>query len=755
MVSDAAPARVGVDFIGLDLLPDTQYWVVLGCAACSAGEYYWDIQIEEGSGGGWYLGGDSASTADSGAHWDATADVDYPFWAYERSYPRDPWLNILTTPDPGEDAVREWTPSGFVSTDQEVAAFGGGVNDFLGRFQSTCDLGGCSAQEGWVFLPFRFSLSSIGGLSVHALAFEVGTEAHPEEAFRTDTDGDGLIDIVEVAYYHSSPTSLHSDSDSIPDGEEVRLYGTDPTESDTEGDGLDDDEELFTYHSDPRLMDTDGDGLNDRWETRAIAGAPFFDGTVLHAGTRDNPLDADGDGLWNGPGDPDSDGDGLRDDIEANTNWDVRRDLNSDGDTDDPDEVLGGFVRSRPWLAHSDPDSLLDNEEWGDGTSPTSPLLADTDEDGLEDDDEGAGYTEVNQACVFWDLVYGKVLYNVGGKTYTVTHGGTTDSFPAGDRSVLYYDGSAFDTFQDWVIDGSPGTDGDYTMVNVGARGGTAVSGSLTVLQWINWNDGGTWGVTIALQVYAKASPLIADTDGDGLRDGWEVHGVPGVPLQDYGANPVMRDIFIEVDHMGSGGFLDGPHILSRDAQARMKRAFAQQGMALHIDDYEDYDDSGMMGGSEIGHDVFLNAYGEVHGLSGHAYFDRLWPDPAFFDPNRMGVFHYAIMAHQIWDIYRGNSDNGGLAPSRPSNRFAVASANAGDGDGSGHAFMHELGHNLGLPYKEEWVDVRLGPEYKSVMNYDLSYSIYDYFTGWFHDPLNGNLLTYVDEWGFADLGGM
>ena len=71
------------------------------------------------------------------------------------------------------------------------------------------------------------------------------------------------------------------------EGREIALAspdvsGTDPTEPDTEGDGLDDDEELFTYHSDPRLTDTDGDGLNDRWETRAIAGAPFFDGTVLH-----------------------------------------------------------------------------------------------------------------------------------------------------------------------------------------------------------------------------------------------------------------------------------------------------------------------------------------------------------------------------------------------------------------------------------------------------------------------------------------
>jgi len=723
LVSDAAPARVGVDFIGLDLLPDTQYWVVLGCAACSAGEYYWDIQIEEGSGGGWYLGGDSASTADSGAHWDATADVDYPFWAYERSYPRDPWLNILTTPDPGEDAVREWTPSGFVSTDQEVAAFGGGVNDFLGRFQSTCDLGGCSAQEGWVFLPFRFSLSSIGGLSVHALAFEVGTEAHPEEAFRTDTDGDGLIDIVEVAYYHSSPTSLHSDSDSIPDGEEVRLYGTDPTESDTEGDGLDDDEELFTYHSDPRLMDTDGDGLNDRWETRAIAGAPFFDGTVLHAGTRDNPLDADGDGLWNGPGDPDSDGDGLRDDIEANTNWDVRRDLNSDGDTDDPDEVLGGFVRSRPWLAHSDPDSLLDNEEWGDGTSPTSPLLADTDEDGLEDDDEGAGYTEVNQACVFWDLVYGKVLYNVGGKTYTVTHGGTTDSFPAGDRSVLYYDGSAFDTFQDWVIDGSPGTDGDYTMVNVGARGGTAVSGSLTVLQWINWNDGGTWGVTIALQVYAKASPLIADTDGDGLRDGWEVHGVPGVPLHEYGANPVMRDIFVEVDWMEGTGWLHGPHTFARDHQERVQRAFLAQGIHLHIDDGDlgggtavpHRDRISFDRGDDDSHPEYLSLQDYWRGEATDAGVPGDRDGDGIVMPRQFSLardviqpFRYALFEHRSWRLWDGGTpadpsddrwrDDWSCGTAfDPEERLMVATEMCtGSQD---HVFMHELGHTLGLEH--------------------------------------------------------
>lgn len=103
-----------------------------------------------------------------------------------------------------------------------------------------------------------------------------------------DSDGDGLSDILEIAYgsdpYHAdtdrdgvddftefcvtftdlfSPDGdLDSDNDGLTNAEEVRL-GTDPGDPDTDGDGLTDGEEVNVYHTDPLNPDTDGDGLLD------------------------------------------------------------------------------------------------------------------------------------------------------------------------------------------------------------------------------------------------------------------------------------------------------------------------------------------------------------------------------------------------------------------------------------------------------------------------------------------------------------
>jgi len=58
------------------------------------------------------------------------------------------------------------------------------------------------------------------------------------------------------------PVIIDSDSDGLSDEEEQQL-GTDPNNFDTDGDGLIDRVEVRIYHSDPLKKDTDGDGYND------------------------------------------------------------------------------------------------------------------------------------------------------------------------------------------------------------------------------------------------------------------------------------------------------------------------------------------------------------------------------------------------------------------------------------------------------------------------------------------------------------
>ena len=59
-------------------------------------------------------------------------------------------------------------------------------------------------------------------------------------------------------------------------------------------------------------------------------------------------------------------------------------------------------------------------------------------------------------------------------------------------------------------------------------------------------------GLDDATEETLGTDPRSSDTDNDGLLDGWEVFGFgSGVlhePLADYGADPLVPDVFIEID---------------------------------------------------------------------------------------------------------------------------------------------------------------------------------------------------------------
>ncbi|MCW1887296.1 hypothetical protein OKA04_21340 [Luteolibacter flavescens] len=197
-----------------------------------------------------------------------------------------------------------------------------------------------------------------------------------------DFDGDGFTDLEEYEISQGTswlyPTALpalnpalaDSDGDGLNDREEVEpgfalpsnaRPPTNPTLADTDGDGLNDFVETATgtyvsptnTGSDPLMVDSDGDGLSDGFEVTYVA-----DGYLP---TRDDSLlDTDGDGLTTAQEVSlgtsvvltDSDGDGLRDDVE-----------------------LAGTAGLRP---------------------PTNPAKADTDDDGLSDFEESNTGVYVN-----------------------------------------------------------------------------------------------------------------------------------------------------------------------------------------------------------------------------------------------------------------------------------------------------------------------------------------------------------------------
>jgi hypothetical protein len=153
-----------------------------------------------------------------------------------------------------------------------------------------------------------------------------------------------------------------------PDGDGVVSAWEQLAQRDPDGDGLDT----------PVDPDSDGDGLPDGLE----AGSPC-----------DEPLDTDGDGRYDLV-DTDSDDDGLTDDDEQARGTDrLARDTDGGGRSDGEEVLVDGTDPSsaRDDLVDGDGDGLTDAHEEELGTDPTD---ADTDADGVTDGDEVANGTD-------------------------------------------------------------------------------------------------------------------------------------------------------------------------------------------------------------------------------------------------------------------------------------------------------------------------------------------------------------------------
>lgn len=237
--------------------------------------------------------------------------------------------------------------------------------------------------------------------------------------------------------------------------------------------------------------------------------------------------------------------------------------------------------------------------------------------------------------------------------------------------------------------------------------------------------------------------PPPVDTDEDGLLDDWEINGVDtdedgeiDLRLQDLGANPLHKDIFLEIDFMTVGekcvfnvcaavGHNHGPE---REALERVIEAFARApvdnpdettGIRLHIDagpesffDLASQEKWGTRSRSDLlPHVDDLGSFdGEIYDWS---EFDAIKDE--HFAAERRPVFHYAIFAHGL-----GGSDDSGRSRGIPGSDFLVSlgdfSKQVGSVRQQAGTLMHELGHNLGLD--DGGGDRTLfKPNYLSVMN--------------------------------------
>ena len=224
-------------------------------------------------------------------------------------------------------------------------------------------------------------------------------------------------------------------------------------------------------------------------------------------------------------------------------------------------------------------------------------------------------------------------------------------------------------------------------------------------------------------ETHTGTSPLLWDTDGDGLGDGDELLGTAGgLNLAALGANPLRQDVFVEADWMEDDADCAlHTHQITPGAEAMAVQMFANAphvnpdgstGIALHID----YGQGGVwQGGGKAGTTIELPP--------------DIGPDLAaikasHFAGNRLGYFHDALRLHSLGPTAGGIGEITG-------DDFIVASGGCDvcykcQGTAiPGHlpieAFCHELGHNLGLGHGGDSA-CNGKANYPSIMNYRHAY---------------------------------
>lgn len=194
-------------------------------------------------------------------------------------------------------------------------------------------------------------------------------------------------------------------------------------------------------------------------------------------------------------------------------------------------------------------------------------------------------------------------------------------------------------------------------------------------------------GASDAEEAACGSDPLRGDTDGDGLLDGWELHGEGGVDLPGMGASPLRQDAFVYLQCIGA--------VDEAAARAELERAVATWA-ALPTRNPD--------GSSGITlHPLWLPALGE------EALAKPWWQNGAEQMPRRAkGVARYM----QITPGGGGQSSELGDAGTCGANALWAT-------------FLHEFGHQVGLSHAGGALPGG-APTYTSLMNYAYSYGFED-----------------------------
>jgi len=221
------------------------------------------------------------------------------------------------------------------------------------------------------------------------------------------------------------------------------------------------------------------------------------------------------------------------------------------------------------------------------------------------------------------------------------------------------------------------------------------------------------------------------DADGDGIPSSAKVSGgtYAGMDLYSMGARAGQKDIFIEVDRMGS----TDPGVIPLQASLqKVVDAFAAKSIHIHFDAGTLFSSTFSVANFNLGQTASLVTYEKCvtfnqatcasNTSTRRSIYD--WKDE-FFDLSRRNVFHYLLFGNSQLDA--GTNGSSGLAEVL-GNDLMVTMGDWGFTTTAGSALnqltnmqastiMHELGHNLNLLHGGD-VNTNYKPNYWSIMNY-------------------------------------
>lgn len=212
------------------------------------------------------------------------------------------------------------------------------------------------------------------------------------------------------------------------------------------------------------------------------------------------------------------------------------------------------------------------------------------------------------------------------------------------------------------------------------------------------------------------------DSDGDGLPDNWEKNGydadgdgVVDVDLPALGADPLRKDLFIEVDWMNAAAPNNAiwSTIENTFANAPILNSDGSQGITIHIDR-----GPGTGGG---GGDIIPYAdgirYDNNTPVPGLTYTNFYTVKQNNFDADRLEIYRYCVFA---WDSGHW-SGSSGQAEDIWANDFYVSlgtwGATGQRADIQTGTFIHELGHTINLRHGG-FENTNSKDNYNSIMQY-------------------------------------